>query len=114
MHEDHLIDGVIEDVKRRMKDAGAARVSRIVLELSPDSHMDELSVEMHLESHLAEEPALVDAKIEYRPVLPRLFCSSCNAEFERRPGVFTCPNCAKPGRPCGHRSGLRVLDVDLN
>ena len=48
MHEDHLIDGVIEDVKRRILAVGATKVSRIVLELSPDSHMDEISVEMHL------------------------------------------------------------------
>jgi len=113
MHEDHLIDGVIEDIHKRLKASGKSRVSRILLELSPDSHMDEISVEMHLESHLAEEPAMAEAKIEYRHVPPRLFCAACNAEFERQPGVFTCPQCAKPGRPCGHRSGLRVLEVDV-
>ena len=113
MHEDGLIDGVIEEVKRRMQAAGASRIRHIVLELSPDSHMDEMSVEMHLESHLAEEPALAEASIEFRHMPPRLFCPSCNAEFERPPGVFTCPQCARPGRPCGHRSGLRVLAVDL-
>ena len=113
MHEDHLIDGVIEDVKQRMQTAGMSQARRIVLELSPDSHMDEMSVGMHLESHLAEEPALAGAAIEFRHVPPRLFCPSCDAEFERKPGVFTCPKCAKPGRPCGHRSGLRVLDVDF-
>ena len=113
MHEDRLIDGVIADVKQRMRAAGASRVRRIVLELSPDSHMDEISVEMHLESHLAEESALAHAQIEYRHVPPRIFCPSCKEEFERQPGVFTCPKCAKPGRPCGHRSGLRVLDVEV-
>jgi Zn finger protein HypA/HybF involved in hydrogenase expression len=113
MHEDHLIDGVIADVKRRIQEAGASHAGRIVLELSPDSHMDELSVSMHLESHLAEEPALAGAVITFRHVPPRLFCPACQAEFERQPGVFTCPQCAKPGRPCGHRSGLRVLDVEV-
>lgn len=112
MHEDHLIDGVIEDVKQRIQAAGATKVSRMILELSPDSHMDEMSVAMHLEAHLAEEPALADAQVEFRHVPPRLFCPACNAEFQRQPGRFTCPQCAKPGRPCGQRSGLRVLDVD--
>jgi Zn finger protein HypA/HybF involved in hydrogenase expression len=114
MHEDHLIDGVIEDVKRRMQAAGVSQVRRIVLELSPDSHMDEMSVGLHLESHLAEEPGLAKAAIEFRHVPPRLFCAACNAEFERQPGAFTCPQCARPGRPCGHRSGLRVIEVDLS
>lgn len=113
MHEDHLIDGVIAEVNRRMRAAGVSQVRRILLELNPDSHMDEMSVAMHLESHLAEEPALAKASIEYRHVPPRLFCPACQAEFERPPGVFTCPQCARPGRPCGHRSGLRVLAVDL-
>lgn len=113
MHEDHLIDGVVKDVKCRIQAAGAARASRIVLELSPDSHMDEMSVRMHLESHLSGEPALAKAQIEFRHVPPRLFCPACKAEFERPPGVFTCPQCNKSARPCGHRSGLRVLEVDL-
>jgi Zn finger protein HypA/HybF involved in hydrogenase expression len=113
MHEDHLIDGVLEALKQRMHAAGASQVNRIVLELSPDSHMDEMSVEMHLESHLAADPALAGAWVEFRHVPPRLFCASCQTEFERLPGVFSCPQCAKPGRPCGHRSGLRVLDVDV-
>ena len=113
MHEDHLIDGVIEEVKRRMLAAGAAQVRRVVLELSPDAHMDEMSVGIHLESHLEEDPALAGAAIEFVHVPPRLFCPACDAEFERKPGVFTCPQCGKPGRPCGHRSGLRVVDVDF-
>ncbi|MEI6971723.1 MAG: hydrogenase maturation nickel metallochaperone HypA [bacterium] len=113
MHEDRLIDGVIADVKRRVLEAGASRAARIMLELSPDSHMDELSVSMHLESHLAEDPALAGAEISFRHVPQRIFCPACHKEFERKPGVFVCPQCAKPGRPCGHRSGLRVLEVEL-
>jgi Zn finger protein HypA/HybF involved in hydrogenase expression len=113
MHEDHLIDGVVQDLKQRLLAAGASRVSRVVLELSPDSHMDEMSVGMHLESHLAEEPALAGATVEFKHVPARLFCPACNAEFERLPGIFTCPKCDKPGRPCGHRSGLRVFAADL-
>jgi Zn finger protein HypA/HybF involved in hydrogenase expression len=114
VHEDHLIDGVIEDVKGRLQGSGRSRVRRIVLELSPDSHMDELSVELHLETHLAGEGSLAGAELEFRHAPPRLFCPACGAEFERQPGVFTCPRCARPGRPCGHRSGLRVLDVEFS
>ena len=114
MHEDGLIDGAIAEVKRRLAAMGAVRAHRIVLELSPDSHMDELSVELHLESHLAEEPAMAGAKIEYRHVPSRLYCAACKAEFDRLPGVYACPQCAGPGRPCGHRTGLRVIGVEGN
>lgn len=113
MHEDPLVEGVIRDVEQRLRAAGASRARRIVLELSPDSHMDEMSVEIHLASHLSEKPALAGAQVEFRHVPARLFCPACRTEFERRPGVFACPQCAKPARPCGHHSGLRVLEVDL-
>ena len=72
MHEDRLIDAALAEVKSRLRAAGGARVRRIVLELSPDSHMDEMSVELHFEAHLAEEPELAGARLEYRHVPPRL------------------------------------------
>ncbi len=112
MHEDRLIDAALAEVKSRLRAAGGARGGRIVLELSPDSHMDEMSVELHFEAHLAEEPELAGARLEYRHVPPRLYCPDCQAEFERPAGVFTCPRCGRGGRPCGHSSGLRVLEVE--
>jgi Zn finger protein HypA/HybF involved in hydrogenase expression len=112
MHEDRLIDAVIEDVLARMKAAGATRVRRLVLELSPDSHMDEMSVQLHLESHLEETP-IAGAELVFRHVGGRLWCPACKAEFPRVPDVFTCPTCGGGGRPTGLVSGLRVLEVEL-
>lgn len=112
MHEDSLIDAVVAEVLARMQAAGATKVRRLVLELSPDSHMDEMSVQLHLESHLEETP-IAGAEVAFKHVPGRLYCGACKAEFTRVPNVFTCPVCGGAGRPTGLQSGLRVLEVEL-
>jgi hydrogenase nickel insertion protein HypA len=113
MHEDGLIDAVIADVTARMKAAKASKVRRVVLELSPDSHMDEMSVQLHLESHVEESP-FAGAELVFKHVPPKLRCHACNLEFTQTPKVYTCPKCGKPARPTGLSSGLRVLDVEMD
>jgi len=108
VHEHHLIQNLIEAASQQVP--AGRRAARITVSLSPDAHMDETSVRMHLETQTADTP-LAGAELVVQPAPSRLFCQACNRIIDRQPDVFTCPACGRPGRPAPVSSGLRLVSV---
>jgi len=108
MHEHHLVQHLLTEALQQVP--SGKRATRITVSLSPDAHMDETSVRLHVEN-LATDTALDGAEIVIQPAPARLFCAACNKLVERPAGAFNCPACGQPARPAPFASGLTLVGV---
>jgi Zn finger protein HypA/HybF involved in hydrogenase expression len=108
MHEQHLVQHLLDEALRRLPPG--ARAARLTAALSPDAHMDATSLRLHFEALAADTP-LADAELLIQPAPSRLHCPACDKLVERRAGDFNCPLCGQPARPAPFASGLTLVDV---
>jgi hydrogenase nickel incorporation protein HypA/HybF len=112
MHESHLVQSAVKAIAEAAEAGAPRKPVKAVLGLSPDSHMDEIGLRLHLEELLAGTAAEGIA-FEVRADPARIYCRACDAEFDRKPGTFHCPACGGEGRPAKPGGGLRVIGVEF-
>jgi hydrogenase nickel incorporation protein HypA/HybF len=92
MHESHLIQGAIRQIREEAAKRNAKHVRLINLKVGLGLGMDEESVRLHFEA-LAEGPPVEGATIVVSFIPVKLKCPACGNLFERPRKSLECPQC---------------------
>ena len=112
MHEASAVEALVAMLSSEVERRGGGRVKAIRLVAGETRGFMPESLEFYLEL-LAKGTPLEGAALSIRFVKPRLRCSACGLEFERKRFTFECPACGGPGRMTDVGSELYVDSIDL-
>ena len=92
MHESHLVQGAIRQIREEVSKKNVGRVRSIHLKVGSGLGMDEESVRLHFEA-LAEGTPVEGASIVVSFIPVKLKCPACGNLFERPKKSLECPQC---------------------
>jgi hydrogenase nickel incorporation protein HypA/HybF len=117
MHEASVSEAVVkmaaeEALTRGSADGRAYRVTKISLVVGEATGYMRESLEFYIAASAKGTPA-EGAALDLRYVKPKLHCSSCGLEYERRRFTFECPSCGAQGTMTKAGSEFYVDSIEI-
>ena len=112
MHEASVVESLVAMLAEEVAKRGGGRVTNIRLVVGEASGYMAESLEFYFGT-LSKGTALEGSVLSVRYVKPRLRCSACGLEFERRRFSFDCPSCGGAGKLTDIGGEFYVESIDL-
>lgn len=111
MHEQAITEKILRVVLAKAAEHGVKRINTIKLAVGELSGIVPDSVEAFF-SLLAKGTPAEDANLEFSHVKAKLYCPSCEHEFDKRVGDFNCPDCGSLARLGGTGQELTIESIE--
>ena len=98
MHEYPITLVIIRIAEKAAREGKASRVSKVSLVIGDLSGYVGDSVNMYFEE-ISKGTMCECADLEIRRIRPQVLCAGCGKTFERKPFLYTCPECGGEARP---------------
>ncbi|HEX5159923.1 MAG TPA: hydrogenase maturation nickel metallochaperone HypA [Ktedonobacterales bacterium] len=114
MHEAAAIQGALSDALAHMRDAGGARIARMVLVLGVSGHFTEDAARQHFAVNAQGTPA-EDAALEIEWLPASYTCFECMHTFAsvQPPEAVTCPACGGLALEIGHSDVCYIREIEV-
>jgi hydrogenase nickel incorporation protein HypA/HybF len=113
MHEYSIALNIIDIALKTAKDAGAAKINEVELEVGILSGVVIEALEFALESAI-KNTLLENAKININRIKARAKCNNCNTEFEPEDFIAECPVCSSFDFKIINGRELRVKSINVD
>lgn len=114
MHEAAAIQGALSDALAHMRNAGGARIARMVLVLGGSGHFTEDAARQHFAVNAQGTPA-EDAALEIEWLPASYTCFECMHTFAsvQPPEAVTCPACGGLALEIGHSDVCYIREIEV-
>lgn len=113
MHELPLVQSIIGKATEHARLHGGCSVKSISLVVGDGTGYVPDSIQLYFD--IAAAGTMCEgAALLVRRVKPRMRCSACGKDFERRPFTFDCPDCGGEGSPTDVGRELYIEDIEIS
>lgn len=114
MHEMGIMTGVLDSVNGAAEQAGALRVTKIILNIGDMTEIIQDSLEFAFEI-MSEGTLSEGAELVIKQVTPRSICLDCGQEFDHDRFHRVCPHCQSASTSIirGREMDIESIEVDL-
>jgi|FaiFalFF_MnMetaG_3_1042247.scaffolds.fasta_scaffold02038_4 hydrogenase nickel incorporation protein HypA/HybF len=113
MHELSIVQALVDTVEAIVRQHGAQRVVRLVVEVGEMSNVIPMYLQNAFRAFREVKPFLAEAELEVRFVPLRLRCKSCGFEFQPQGYRYRCVECSSPHVQVVQGEELLLRDVEL-
>lgn len=114
MHEAALMQGAVQEALAKMREAGGARITRVVLTLGASSHFTEEIAQQHFAIDVLGTPA-EDAALDIEWLPASYSCLKCLQTFAsiEAPEIATCPACGGIALETDHADVCYIREIEV-
>lgn len=113
MHELSVTESILDISLRHAKDSGASKITDVHLVIGDLASIVDDSVQFYWDI-ITENTIAQGAKLHFKRIPVRMYCSTCAKEFEPDPDAFECPKCGgiRSKIVSGEEFYLSAIDIE--
>lgn len=96
MHEFHIVDDIVKQVLGKANNAGANKVTKVVLVMGSSTGLEESSIRLYFNEIVCGTIA-DGAELLVNSLVTKIQCNTCDMVFDYKVGEFNCPTCGNLG-----------------
>ncbi len=113
MHEISIVQALYSQVEGIVREHGARRALRIVVEVGGLSNVVPELLESAFLAFRPSGPCIANAELEVRRLPVRLRCRRCGEDFDQERSCFRCPRCSSSCVDITQGEELILRDLEL-
>jgi len=113
MHELSIAESIVEVVKEKAVECGAARVKNVRLKIGEANGIVIDSLTFSFEMIASFEPLLVGTRLSVDLIPHRAWCHQCQQEFSVVNFIARCPTCEEWSSEIVSGTELQVIEMEI-